>query len=156
LAALSSVVHATATPATLHACDDIATALPGRVSYPGSLAYLTEVNSYWSGALKMIKPACLVLPTSAQEVASIVQVLNGFPDVDFAVKSGGHDPNPGHASVEDGILIATRNMTGATYDAATGIASVGPGGEWNDVISDLEPYGVTIVGGRLGKPSHKE
>src|SRR4051794_19937746 len=86
LAALSSVVHATATAATLHACDDIATALPGRVSYPGSLAYLTEVNSYWSGALKMIKPACLVLPTSAQEVASIVQVLNGFPDVDFAVK----------------------------------------------------------------------
>ncbi|KAI8631509.1 FAD-binding domain-containing protein [Xylariaceae sp. FL1651] len=144
------LAHATPTPSTLHACGDIASALPDRVSYAGDLAYFTETTSYWSGALKEIKPACLVLPTSADEVASVVQVLNRYPDVDFAVKSGGHDPNPGHASIEDGILIATREMTGATYDAATNIASVGPGGEWNDVISDLEPYGVTIAGGRLG------
>jgi len=150
-----SSIHAkatTATPSTLHACSDIATALPGRVSYPGSLAYIKETNNYWSGALKQMKPACLVLPTSAGEVSSVVKVLNKFPDVDFAVKSGGHDPNPGHASVNDGILIATAEMSGATYDPETSLASVGPGGVWNDVIGDLEPYGVTVAGGRLGKP----
>ncbi|KAI1812837.1 FAD-binding domain-containing protein [Poronia punctata] len=140
----------TATPSTLQACGEIATVIPERVSYPGSLAYLKEINNYWSGALKQIKPACLVLPTSADEVASAVQVLNAHPDVDFAVKSGGHDPNPGHASVSGGVLIATAKMSGATYDPATGLASVGPGGEWNDVIGDLEPHGVTIAGGRLG------
>ncbi|KAI0389939.1 FAD-binding domain-containing protein [Xylariaceae sp. FL0594] len=148
--ALPSYVAATATPSTLQACGDIDAALPGRVSYPLDLAYTQETNNYWSGALKQIKPACLVLPTSAAEVSAVVNVLNTYPDVRFAVKSGGHDPNPGHASVSDGILIATAKMKGATYDPVTGLASVGPGGEWNDVIGDLEPYGVTIVGGRLG------
>jgi hypothetical protein len=118
---LLPVVYATATPSTLQACGNIDTALPGRVSYPGSLPYFTERTSYWSTALHDLQPACLVLPTTAQEVATVVGVLNQFPSVNFAVKSGGHDPNPGHASVEDGILIATRKLKGATYDAATGL-----------------------------------
>lgn len=42
-------------------------------------------------------------------------------------------------------------MAGATYDAANQVAYVKPGGEWNDVVGDLEPSGVTIAGGRLGQ-----
>ncbi|KAI1505081.1 hypothetical protein F5X99DRAFT_431169 [Biscogniauxia marginata] len=148
---LLSYAQATPTPQTLHACSDIVDALPaGRVAYPGDLAYRDETASYWSTALREVEPACVVRPTAAGEVAAVVSVLNAHPDVTFAVKSGGHDPNPGHATAQDGVLVATRQIAGATYDAGSGIASVGPGGEWNDVIGDLEPYGVTIVGGRLG------
>ncbi|KAI1816978.1 FAD-binding domain-containing protein [Poronia punctata] len=150
LAHLLAVVHATATPSTLQACDTIDAALPGRVSRAGSIPYFKETRAYWSTALHSLRPACLVLPESADEVATVVGVLNQFPSVEFAVKSGGHDPNPGHATARDGILIATRKLSGATYDPATGLASVGPGGEFNDVMTDLEPHGVTIVGGRLG------
>jgi FAD/FMN-containing dehydrogenase len=73
-----------------------------------------------------------------------------YPSVQFATRSGGHDPNVGHSSVADGVLIAMTDMAGATYDAANQIAYVKPGGEWNDVVGDLEPSGVTIAGGRLG------
>ena len=152
-AALSLIGHfATATPSasTTQACQDIDTALPDRLSWPIDLAYINETQRYWSTALRDLQPACVVLPTSTSEVATIVQILNNYPDVDFAIKSGGHDPNPGHGSIQDGVLIAMREIAGATYDSSTGLAYVKPGGDWDDVIGDLEPYGVTVVGGRLG------
>jgi FAD/FMN-containing dehydrogenase len=76
--------------------------------------------------------------------------LNKYPDVKFAAKSGGHDPNPTHATAGDGVLISLNEMVGATYDADKKVAYVKPGGEWNDVISQLNKDGVAIVGGRLG------
>lgn len=121
------------------------------MSYPLTLDYSSEVSSYWSTALREVKPACLVLPRSPQDVAATVRVLNDHPDVKFAVKSGGHDPNPGHASIEGGVLISMNELTGATYDKEKGLVYVKPGGEWNDVIGALEPQNMTLVGGRLGE-----
>lgn len=140
---------AASTP-TQQACDEISAALADRVSTKADLDYNSETNSYWSTALRDAKPACLVLPQSAEEVSSAVKVLNKYADVQFAVKSGGHSPNERHSSIQDGVLISTRDMTGVTYDKETGIAQVKPGGEWNDVIGPLDEEGVTVVGGRLG------
>ncbi|KAK8074244.1 hypothetical protein PG994_005143 [Apiospora phragmitis] len=140
-------------PATAQACREIADVLPaGRVAYPLQPAYTAETQRYWSLALRDLRPACIVSPQDAGQVAAAVRVLNDHgDDVRFTVKSGGHDPNPGHSSIDDGVLIAMRSMgVGATYGAATGHALVKPAGEWNDVIGDLEPSGVTVVGGRLG------
>lgn len=133
------------------ACSDIETAVPDRVTYPLALSYGAEVRSYWSTALHSERPACIVLPRSAQDVAAAVRVLKKHPEVNFAVKSGGHDPNPGHATAEGGVLISMKDLTGTTYDDGEGLAYVKPGGEWNDVIGALDAQGVTIPGGRLGK-----
>jgi hypothetical protein len=43
------------------------------------------------------------------------------------------------------------DLVGATYDEEENVAYVKPGGEWNDVIGELEKSGVTISGGRLGE-----
>jgi FAD/FMN-containing dehydrogenase len=135
---------------TVQACKEIANALPKRLSYPLSLQYGSETSEYWSTLLRSIKPACIVLPEYAEEVAAAVKILNKYPDVKFTAKSGGHSPNAGHATVKDGVLIALRNIAGTTYDPDTNLAYVKPGGEWNDVISVLDKHGVTLVGGRLG------
>lgn len=137
---------------TLQACADMDAALPSDqvIHSTMSIQYHLQTAKYWSTALRDVDPACIVLPTSAAQVSSAVQVLNRYPDVEFAVKSGGHDPNVGHATVQDGVLVAFHDLVGATYDAEANLAHVKPGGEWNDVIGDLEPSGVTIVGGRLG------
>jgi FAD/FMN-containing dehydrogenase len=148
--ALASRTLAAPSASTARACDDLETALPDRVSTFLSLSYITEVNSYWSTALREAKPACLVLPQSADEVAAAVKVLGGYPDVPFAVKSGGHTPNERHSSIKDGVLISTHDLAGVTYDADTQLAHVKPGGEWNDVIGPLVEQGVAVVGGRLG------
>ncbi|MBE3047323.1 FAD-binding protein [Candidatus Bathyarchaeota archaeon] len=139
-----------ASSATEKVCDEISAALADRVWAQSDIEYTSETNSYWSTALRDAKPACLVLPQSADEVSSAVKVLNKYPNVQFAVKSGGHTPNQRHSSIKDGVLISTRDMAGVTYDKETGIAQVKPGGEWNDVIGPLDEEGVTVLGGRLG------
>ncbi len=151
LSALLAARAAATSSSTTAACREISAVLPDRAwSNHLSPTYYSEVNSYWSTALRDAKPACLVLPRSAEEVATAVKVLNKYPDVQFAVKSGGHTPNVRHSSVSDGVLISTRDLAGVTYDEETQIASVKPGGEWNDVIGPLDEQGVAIVGGRLG------
>jgi FAD/FMN-containing dehydrogenase len=140
------------TQETTQACTDITNALPGKVLTSGLLAleYEHETQQYWSTTLRSIDPACIVQPSSAEDVSAVIKILNKYPTVAFATRSGGHDPNVGHSSIQDGVLITMTEMIGATYDAAKGVAYVKPGGEWNDVIGDLEPSGVTILGGRLG------
>lgn len=135
---------------TKQACKALSVAVPNRVSTQLSLSYYSEVRSYWSIALQDAKPACVVLPRSAQEVAATVRVLNKYPEVQFAVKSGGHDPNPRHSSIQDGVLISMADLAGVTYDEAETLAYVRPGGEWNDVSGALDEQGVAVVGGRLG------
>lgn len=49
------------------------------------------------------------------------------------------------------MLISLAELKGATYDRDKGVAYVKPGGEWNDVISELNKDGVAVVGGRLGE-----
>ncbi|KAK8037482.1 hypothetical protein PG991_000828 [Apiospora marii] len=145
------LVHAAPSESTVQACHAIADQLPeGRVAYPLQLPYIAETQRYWSLALRELRPACIVSPQDTEQVAAAVRVLANRADVPFTVKSGGHDPNPGHSSIDDGVLIAMHEMVGATYDAETGHAYVKPAGEWNDVLGDLEPSGVTVVGGRLG------
>lgn len=138
--------------ATTQACTDIQSALPGKVLTPGLLAleYEHETQQYWSTTLRSVDPACIVQPSSAEDVAAVIKVLNKYPSVRFATRSGGHDPNVGHATVQDGVQIVMTDLAGATYDADKDFAYVKPGGEWNDVISDLAPSGVAVVGGRLG------
>lgn len=155
LTALLSVHSAAAAPtqAAFQACTEIKNTLAGKVLTPGLLAvkYDYETEQYWSTTLRQVDPACIVQPSSAEDVAAVVTVLNKYSTVPFAIRSGGHDPNVGHATVQDGVLITMTNLKGAEYDAEKNVAYVKPGGEWNDVIGDLEPHGVAIAGGRMGK-----
>lgn len=151
---LLSISKSLAAPdqATTQACTDIKEALPGKVLTPGLLAleYEHETQQYWSTTLRSVNPACIVQPSAAEDVAAVVKVLNKYSTVRFATRSGGHDPNVGHATVQDGVQIVMTDLAGATYDAEKDLAYVKPGGEWNDVIGDLAPSGVAVVGGRLG------
>lgn len=137
---------------TTKACNEINQSLPGKVLTKGllSMEYTHETQQYWATNLRSVDPACIVQPSSAQDVAIVIKILNKYPTVNFATRSGGHDPNKGHATVQDGVLITMTDLVGASYDASEDVAYVRPGGEWNDVIGDLEKSGVAITGGRLG------
>jgi len=150
LRAVKMAEKAASSSQTSEASRDLKAALAGKVSFPGEPAYKKACNHYWSKALRQMRPACVVSAATAQDVSEAIKVLAQYPEVPFAVRSGGHDPNPGHASTDGGILVSLTAMKGATYDEESGLALVKPGGQWNDVIRDLEPHGVTIVGGRLG------
>ncbi|KAL1613001.1 hypothetical protein SLS60_001232 [Paraconiothyrium brasiliense] len=93
--------------------------------------------------------AWVILLHHVHNVAAIVRILNANNET-FAVKSGGHNPNQGFASIDGGPLIITRELNEVIYDAGKGVVRVGPGNDWQDVIGALDGTGVTVVGGRIG------
>jgi FAD/FMN-containing dehydrogenase len=74
-----------------------------------SVEYLAEQQNYWSTGCSALKPSCILFPRNAEEVASIVKILNNNNET-FAVKSGGHNPNEGFSSIQSGPLISTKNL----------------------------------------------
>jgi FAD/FMN-containing dehydrogenase len=151
LAELSSVGYSVRLASVQEACSSIKALAPQKLFYPQDSAYALENTDYYNIGLAELQPACIFQPTSAEEVSAAVKVLNKYNDVPFAVKSGGHDPNPGHSSVKGGVLIALSKMAYAHYNKVDNTAQFGPGGHWSTVIGPLEKEGVAVVGGRLGE-----
>jgi hypothetical protein len=114
--------------------------------------FIYTQSHYWSAANADLYPACEVFPTTAEEVSSIVSIIQSAgSDVNFAVKSGGHNPNVGYSSTDGGILISMSNLSSTVLSSDQQTADVGPGARWVQVVEALEPYGVTVVSGRLGR-----
>jgi hypothetical protein len=140
---------------TQAACGDIKSAIPGKLFVKGDKTYMTENKDWWNSGVAELAPACIAMPTSPEEVAKIVNVLNRRTDVPFSIKSGGHSPNPGQSSVKEGVLIALRNIEGIQLDKEKGLAYVKPGGHWKTAIKTLDDQGYTVVSGRLGMSFRK-
>jgi FAD/FMN-containing dehydrogenase len=144
----------------LAACANIRSAVQADVySLPAAFLspeYLYAKTHYWSAANADRTPACVVFPTTAKEVSGIVQVLLEFPDVPFAIKSGGHNSNTGFSSTDGGVLISFKNWNTTTISDDGELAKVPPGARWVKVMTDLEPHGKAVVGGRIGTIRDKD
>jgi FAD/FMN-containing dehydrogenase len=151
VALITQIVFAVPTQETSQTCLQIQTALPGKAFFERDPVYTKENRDYYNIGLADLKPACITMPSSAEDVSTIVAILNAHQSVPYAIKSGGHDPNPGHSSIKDGVLIALRQLKGTEYDAEKKVAYVKPGGHWSDVLTPLAKQGVTVVSGRLGR-----
>jgi FAD/FMN-containing dehydrogenase len=116
------------TAETKLACSKLSQNLPNKIFMPKQRQYKKENSDYWNAGLEELGPACIAMPRNAQDVSKIVTLLNEHDNVPFAIKSGGHSPNAGMASVKDGVLIALRNVVGTEYDKMTELATIKPGG----------------------------
>ena len=72
----------------------------------------------------------------------------GTNRVPFAIKSGGHTLNPGFSSTP-GVHIAMKRCNKTIYHPNNQTVDVGPGLIWDDVYQALEPYNVSVLGGRV-------
>ncbi|KAK2739637.1 hypothetical protein FQN55_009373 [Onygenales sp. PD_40] len=148
LAAVVGSLLAATTPVLGDICEDFEN--QGRnVERPLSLSFEEEQTNYWSTACAALRSRCMLAPNSTEEMAEIVAALQDTTD-QFAVKSGGHMPNPGFASISEGILISTKNLDQVTYDSETETVVVGPGLMWEEILEAIEPTGRVVVGGRMG------
>ena len=90
-----------------------------------------------------------MIPASTQDVSKTLKIVSFF-QTKFAVRSGGHSPNPGWSSIEKpGVLIDLKKLNQITVSADKSVASLGPAGRWGDVFAALDPYGVSVIGGRI-------
>lgn len=68
----------------------------------------------------------------------------------FAIRSGGHSPAPQAANIDGGVLIDLSGFNEVKYEQSDQVAKIGSGLTWGEVYSQLDPFGVTVVGGRVG------
>ncbi|KAF2012412.1 FAD-binding domain-containing protein, partial [Aaosphaeria arxii CBS 175.79] len=93
-------------------------------------------------------PTCVLRVQNSTQVSLALKVIT-FLRVRFAVRSGGHSPNPGWASIDKGILIDLQDMNQISVSGDRGIARIGPGARWGEVYQFLDRYNVTVIGGRV-------
>ncbi|CAG7971086.1 unnamed protein product [Penicillium salamii] len=118
---------------------------PDSVDTPGTDAYAQSVKGNWS-FLARKNPSCILHPSSPSEVATILRTLE-FCEQKFAVRGGGHSPNPGWASTDGGILISTDRLDTLHLDESSGIVSIGAGNRWRNVYGYLDGLGLITTGG---------
>lgn len=76
------------------ACDFLLSILPEQVYFPGSQDYEASISSYAYVGTRL-RPTCLAVPKSTENVATIIKTLSKFSLVGFAIRSGGHNTNKG-------------------------------------------------------------
>ncbi|KAI1413414.1 Glucooligosaccharide oxidase [Hypoxylon sp. FL1857] len=104
-------------------------------------------NENWSLSC-VASPYCIILPRSASDVAKAIKILSFFK-VKFAVRSGGHSPNPGWSSVgQDGILLDLQKPNQISLASDKTFCSLGPGARWGDVVATLGAQNATVVAAR--------
>ncbi|TVY81095.1 FAD-dependent monooxygenase yanF [Lachnellula suecica] len=95
-------------------------------------------------------PRAILTPASAEQVSSILALVK-FLGATFSVQGGGHHHNPGFTSNEGGVVIALSQLNKITISEDKTTAAIGPGLTWLDVYEALDPYGLTVTGGRVPK-----
>lgn len=130
-------------------CSSVAALGYINVTYPLNPSYILEQTEYWSTSCSALLPSCIIFPKTAAEVSTILKFLSNTTEP-FAVKSGGHNPNPTFSSVSGGPLISTEKFDQADLDPVTGIVDVGPGNRLDGIARKLQGSGWTFVGGRIG------
>ncbi|RQM06374.1 hypothetical protein DH86_00001192, partial [Scytalidium sp. 3C] len=126
--------------------------LGDRVLFPTDAGYEPEIATWWALNTRL-RPYCLVLPESSQEVAvalkALVEANDGAGDWHIALRSGGHASTEINNIVQ-GVTIDLSMLNSTSYDSEAGVAHIGSGARWRDVYTDLAQSGVTVAGGRDG------
>lgn len=100
-----------------------------------------------------MKPSCVVKPDSTQDVETTVKVLTklGRSQCPFAVCRGGHTPWAGSANIDNGVTIDLSTMSKVDVNARASQTRVAAGATWGDVYSQLNPFNLTVIGGRASQ-----
>lgn len=92
--------------------------------------------------------ACFITPEHPVQVAIALQVISRVQSK-FAVRSGGHNPNPGFAGIgQEGVTIDTQRFSNLSLSADKSYATVGAGLRFGPVQEYLDSKGVAVVSGR--------
>ncbi|KAG1744278.1 FAD dependent oxidoreductase [Suillus lakei] len=126
-------------------CQEIAAAVSSasKVYYSGSFQF-TKDNEHWASSSSQTS-ACSFEPAKRSGRR------NRSPNIGRRIRphlqSGGHTANPGFSSTP-GVQIALYSFSEVVYDANAQTATIGMGLIWDNVYSELDQYGVTVVGAK--------
>jgi FAD/FMN-containing dehydrogenase len=137
-------------------CALLAQALANLVAFPESASFTQTLQSYWSFQEASLRPSCIVSPRSAVDVSKTISILTSTSQTGqdssckFAIKSQGHAPAAGFANIADGVTIDLSSLKAVSLSNDKEVAYVGSGATWLDVYAYLDPFNLTVAGGRNG------
>lgn len=139
----------------------LASALPDATILPSDAsAFRSSMNAYWARQEWEVIPACVVRPRDVKQLSTAVAILKreyderkeraGAREVEgiFAVRSGGHSPVHGAASVKGGVVVDLSLFRDVTPSEDGSRVVIGTGAKWADVSRVLDKKGLVVVGGR--------
>lgn len=139
----------------------LALALPQSIIFPqDAAAFKQSMDSYWAQQEREVIPACVIRPRDVQQLSMAVTVLKREYDERqkeagenkaeglFAIRSGGHSPVAGAASIMGGVVIDMGLFCEVTPSEDGSSVTIGAGAKWKDVSKVLEEKGLAVVGGR--------
>ncbi|KAF3925851.1 hypothetical protein ABW20_dc0103573 [Dactylellina cionopaga] len=117
----------------------------GKVIFPQGPDY-GVLNSYYTPVAQQA-PSCIFNPLNTADVAQAVKLFtsNSCP---FAIRGGGHNFNPGWASINNGVLVSMNSLNRVNFYPGFNTAVVEAGSRWKNVYDTLSAYDVTVVGGQ--------
>ncbi|KAI1328429.1 FAD-binding domain-containing protein [Xylariaceae sp. FL0255] len=130
------------------ACEELANRFGSSLIVSAAAANYSSLSEENWSQTAWHHPTCIALPKSANDISLLVAHLT-IAEVHFAIRSGGHSPNPFDAAINDGVLISLDNFDEISYDEKTELITLGPGARWDPVYTELDKYNRTMVGGRV-------
>jgi FAD/FMN-containing dehydrogenase len=124
--------------------------LGGTISLPDTKSYNATISGFWSIQEATLQPACVLRPSTAQDVSEALKIISQGDNCRFSIKGHGHAPAPGFANAEGGVTIDLTNLSSVSLNKDSAVASVGAGAKWLDVYQYLSGSGVQVAGGRNG------
>ncbi len=117
--------------------------LSGGVVVPGS-ADFDRRRRIWNAVVDR-RPAAIVRPTTADEVAAVVRAVAEC-DALLSVRCGGHS-FPGHSACDGGVVLELSAINSVSVDPATERCVVGGGALLGDVDRAAVPHGLAVPAG---------
>ncbi|OAA79999.1 FAD binding domain protein [Akanthomyces lecanii RCEF 1005] len=136
---------AQAAPSSGDCCRSLSAVLPSIYHGPSAADYDELITARWS-VTAMQHPGCVVTPTSAYDMSAIVKLLT-TQQCQFAVKSGGHNPNPGFNNIDKGVSIDLRSLNSTSLAQDRSYVSLGTGLSWGHAYAAFEKDKVAFTGG---------
>lgn len=136
-------------------CSCIEAEFPGRVAYPGQATYNASQAAFYAAQERDVSPSCVFTPADTAELSQfikLVAVASGNASstpAQFAIRSGGHSLIAGAANMQNGVTVDMRKFNQVVLSEDHKTASIGGGAIFNDVYPQLDPYNVTVQGGRI-------
>jgi FAD/FMN-containing dehydrogenase len=117
-----------------------------------SAAYNSSISSYWAAQETELRPACVIVAATSDDVATAVRTLTALHKgknrlCPFAVRSGGHGKS-GFSNINGGVVIDLSGLNAVSVSDDREVVRIGPGATWGDVYGTLGPMNLTVPGGR--------
>ncbi|KAM3435921.1 hypothetical protein MY4824_004583 [Beauveria thailandica] len=136
---------AQAAPSTSDCCRSLRAELPSIYIDSSTAEYDRLITARWS-TTSMQHPGCVMTPASAKDMSAIVKVLTA-QQCKFAVKSGGHNPNPGFNNIDHGVSIDLRSLNSTSLAHDRSHVSLGTGLSWGQAYAAFQKDKIAFTGG---------